>query len=312
MNIDELISFIIKNDISISAPYLGEDFSGIELKDLTVSWWTEEFEEEHMAKDENWTGKTKGIRISLTNGLTEFKTASELLKDGFFLVDDDWAKSNPTIVLGSFPIKESNSKAKLISNSSRISSGPVVLCDQTNKSTQSIVVRMPAIRLEDNIAPWPKDNFISLWVGFAGGVTFGTNGLPTITPTVNNPLNEFYISRKEANIQRWKTVLTAFIISNWNPESDNMYLVWAYLKSNSTLDISGALKATKDGVTAEASFKIIEKNETRIISALSFDKCYTIRNNVSGIDQGWGFYSGTTLPKYPFGNIRTYFTLETL
>jgi len=89
-------------------------------------------------------------------------------------------------------------------------------------------------------------------------------------------------------------------------------LVWGYEKRNSTIDYTGALKATKDGVSAENSFKIAERDEIRLISALSFDKCFTIRNNVSGIDQGWGFYSGTTLPRYPFGEIRAYFTLETL
>jgi hypothetical protein len=312
LNIDGLISFIIDNDISMLAPYLGEDFSGGELEELTVSWWTEEFEEENMAKDENWTGKTKGVKIPLSNGITNFKTASEVLKDGFFFVDDDWAVSNPTIVLGSFPIKESNPKAKLENNSARIFNSPVVLCGPTNKTTQSIVVRMPALRLEDNIAPWPKDNFLYLWVGFAGGVTFGSNVLPTITPNINLVISDMTITRKEARIQRWKTVQSAFIISNWNPEADNMYLVWGYEKNNSTIDFTGALKATKDGVTAENSFKIAERNEIKLISALSFDKCFTIRNNVSGIDQGWGFYSGTTLPRYPFGEIRTYFTLETL
>ncbi|MFT4855428.1 MAG: hypothetical protein ACI8YP_001326 [Algoriphagus sp.] len=314
LKIDELISFIIDNAISILAPYLGEDFSGSELKELTVSWWTEEFEEEHMAKDEDWAGQTKGIRIPFTNGRADFKTASEVLSDGFFLVGDDWAQSNPTIVLGSFPVKETNSKAKMDSNSSRISGAPVALCDATNKSTQSIVVRMPAFRLEDNIAPWPKDNYIYLWVGFAGGVTFGPNGLPTLTPNINLVMSgqSGKITRKEARIQRWKTVQSAFIISNWNPEADNMYLVWGYEKRNSTIDYTGALKATKDGVSAENSFKIAERDEIRLISALSFDKCFTIRNNVSGIDQGWGFYSGTTLPRYPFGEIRAYFTLETL
>ena len=85
-----------------------------------------------------------------------------------------------------------------------------------------------------------------------------------------------------------------------------------YEKRKSTIDLSGALKATKDGVSAESSFKIAEKNDIQIMSALSFDKCYTIRNNVLGIDQGWGFYGTTSFPKYPFGEIRTYFTFETL
>jgi hypothetical protein len=312
LDLQELIDFINAHDITMLAPYMVGYFHPDSISELTVSWWTQEFEDENMKKYENWTGQTKARRIPFKKDSPDVNIASESHDDEWFLVDDDWADKNPTIVLGSFFQSESNLKAKVNNTSSRISGAPVMLCDQTNRSTQNIVVKMPGFRLEKNVAPWPKDNFIYLWVGFAEGVTFGTNGLPTITPSVNLVMSGQKITRREANIQRWITVQSAFIVSNWNPQSDNIYLVWGYEKRNSTIDFSGALKATKDGVSAENTFKIAQRDEIQIMSALSFDKCYTIRNNVLGIDQGWGFYGSTLFPKYPFGEIRTYFTLETL
>ena len=94
---------------------------------------------------------------------------------------------------------------------------------------------MPAFRLEKNAAPWPKDNYLYLWVGLAEGVTFGSNGLPTITPNVNLVMSGQVIKRREATIQRWKVVQSAFIVSNWNPQSDNMYLVWVMKNANQRL-----------------------------------------------------------------------------
>jgi len=44
INLDELIQFIKDNEISIVAPYLAEDFDPNQIKDLTLSWWTLEFE----------------------------------------------------------------------------------------------------------------------------------------------------------------------------------------------------------------------------------------------------------------------------
>ncbi|SFO15670.1 hypothetical protein SAMN04488519_10497 [Algoriphagus ornithinivorans] len=62
----------------------------------------------------------------------------------------------------------------------------------------------------------------------------------------------------------------------------------------------------------EYGFKMVSQSGLKLASALSFDKCYTIRNNVNGIDEGFGYYGNTTLPKYGMGNVRFYFTLETL
>ncbi|PZX54666.1 hypothetical protein LV84_02819 [Algoriphagus ratkowskyi] len=308
-----LIDFIENNNISVTAPYLAEDFKMDEINELTVSWWTEEFERENLEKDVNWTGKTRAVKLKFDSLV--FPSIDETLEANYFLVDDEWAMVNPTVVLGNFDEPTSNEiedGQDKVSNNMRLNGAPVQLCDVNGKSSQNLIVKIPAIRLEENIASWPKDNHIYLWVGTSGSVTQGTNGTPNISADVNMPIGGLKITRKEANIQRWKSTETPFIISNWNPDADNMYLVWGYVKSNVNIDVTGSIKATKDGVSTELSVKIAKKEEIQLISALSFDKCFTLYNNVNGLDQGYGYYGDTSYPKYPFGKIRAYFTLETL
>ena len=309
----DLIDFIESNNISVTAPYLAEDFNINEINELTVSWWTKEFEKLNFEKDENWTGKTKAIKLKFDS--LSHSSIDELLEQGYFLVGDQWAMKNPTIVIGNFDEPTPNEIEPVqadVNNNMRLNGPPVQLCDVNGRSSQNLIVKIPAIRLEENIAAWPKDNHIYLWVGTSGSVTQGTNGTPNISADVNMPIGGLKITRKEANIQRWKSTEAPFIISNWNPDADNMYLVWGYVKSNVNIDVTGSIKATKDGVSTDLSVKIAKKEEVKLISALSFDKCFTLFNNVNGIDQGYGYYGNTTYPKYPFGKIRAYFTLETL
>ena len=88
INLDELIQFIKDNEISIVAPYLAEDFDPNQIKDLTLSWWTLEFENEQLALNKDWKGATKAIKISLTN-----ENEAENLE--YFLANDEWALKKP-------------------------------------------------------------------------------------------------------------------------------------------------------------------------------------------------------------------------
>ncbi len=314
VNKDELIDFIKENDISILAPYLAEDFDPNEIDELTVSWWTQEFEEENVARDSTWKGATKALKISLDNSLSE--NINHRIENEYILADDDWAVKNPTIVLGAFNNEDIDlplaSKKTNGDYSAKTASNPVQLCDANDKSNENIIVRMPALRLDGNIRRWPNANEMYFWVATAGEFEIGSNGLPVISPDVNMPLARFKITRKEARIKRWKNSNTSFIISSWKPEADNMYLVWGCTRTSSEIDVEGTIKASKDGVSGEAKPKVAIRNSVELVSALSFDKCFTIANNVNGTNQGYGYYSHTNFPIYAFGKVRTYFTLETL
>jgi hypothetical protein len=307
---DEFINFILENDISVLAPYLVDDFSINEIDEVTVSWWTQEFETENLAINKDWKGATKAVKIKLYN-LNEVNSNPN--ETEYFLADDEWAIANPTIVLGAFDNEDENIisevENKNLNQGAKIASEPITLCGTDDRSSQNLVVRMPAFRLDENIRAWPNPNRIYFWVA-NGDFVLGSNGLPTISASVNMPFADFEVTRHEANIKRWKVTPVSFIISSWKPESSNMYLVWGCTKTNVQIDVTGSLKGSKDGLTAEASVKVALRNSVELESALSFDKCFTIKNNVNSINQGFGFYGTTSYPVYAFNRIRTYFTLE--
>lgn len=309
---DEFISFILENDISVLAPYLVDDFTIKEIDEITVSWWTKEFESENLAINKDWKGATKAVKINLNDSNQGNRNTNET---EYFLADDEWAIANPTIVLGAFDKGNENIftevENKNQNQGSRITSGPVTLCGTDDRSSQNLVIRMPAFRLDENIRAWPNANLIYFWVA-NGDFVLGSNGLPTISANVNMPIADFEVTRKEANIKRWKVTPASFIISSWKPESSNMYLVWGCTKTSVQIDVSGSLKGSKDGVTTEASVKVAFRNSVEVESALGFDKCFTLNNNVNSINQGFGFYGTTSHPIYAFNRIRAYFTLESI
>ncbi len=312
---DELIQFIIDNDISVLAPYLVEDFNINEIDELTVSWWTQDFEAENFALDENWKGSTKAVLIPLGESSGIGQALKDALEGEYFLANDEWALENPTLVLGAF---EDDSDIELLNvqnviqnpnTNARTASGPVTLCNATNKTTQNLTVRMPAFRLDENIRAWPNPNRIYLWVAH-GDFAFGTNGLPTVSPNVNAPFANFEVTRREASIKRWKVTPASFILSSWNPDSDNMHIVWGCTKTDLDIDVDGTIKASQSGVSGSLTVKVALRESVELESSLSFDKCFTIRNNVNSLNQGFGFYGNTNYPVYAFNRIRAYFTIE--
>jgi len=97
-SVEELIDFIKKNEIGIMAPYLAKNFEESSLRQLTVSWWTQEFEDWNLNQDQEWKGETKAKIIDLIN----YKDETYDKQD--FFVSDEYAKENPTIVLGAFDL----------------------------------------------------------------------------------------------------------------------------------------------------------------------------------------------------------------
>jgi len=316
INGEELIQFIIDNEISVLAPYLVEDFKLSDVDEITVSWWTEAFEAQNIALDEDWKGATKALKVPIGNSSDSNQALEEILTGEYFLADDEWAQNNPTIVLGAFQNDENVNLLdieKTVQNldaNARVTSNPVALCNVVNgKTTQNLTVRMPAFRLEENIRAWPNANYIFLWVAH-GNFTVGSGGLPALSATVNAPFQCHRVSRREAAIGRWQVTPASFIISSWQADSDNMHIVWGCTRTSSTVDYTGGLKASVDGVEVSENVKVAYKTAVELESALGFDKCFTIKNNVNEIDQGIGYYGGTRYPVYQFNRIRAYFTLE--
>jgi len=64
-DVDELIEFIKSNNIGLLAPYLAENFDPEEIDELTVSWWTQEIEDQNNITDPEGEGRTPAIKLDL-------------------------------------------------------------------------------------------------------------------------------------------------------------------------------------------------------------------------------------------------------
>jgi hypothetical protein len=311
---EDLIQFIIDNDITVLAPYLIEDFKIEELEELTISWWTEEFEMQNTRRDKDWKGATKAIKFSLNKKLAVENDAKSFKNEEYFLADDEWAIENPTIVLGAFKSNEFNQNDvktlshKAITQNGRIGNSPVNLCNSSNKSIQTIAVNMPALRLENNIRSWPNPNEIFCWVVTIDSFTPNSNGSPILTPLIQVPLTRFVVTRKEANIKRWLP-LNALAIPAWKPFSDDMVMVWACTKTDDSIHQNVSVSASQEGNSATLITNVI-KNSVELVAVQLYPKCTTISSNVNAINQGYGFYGNTNYPIRAFGAVRTYFTLD--
>ncbi len=202
---EDLIEFINSNNLGIVAPYLAENFDLEEVDDLTVSWWTQGYEDWNLALDSNWVGDTKAVKLDLSENGGQI--GDEIL------VSDDYAKNNPTIVLGAFDYLD-----KSLSTEKSLELG------EANAATQSIVnsancsqldqfsvvkLKMPEFKLTSSIRSWPHPDRITVVV------VLGTN--PGGNAQSNTVLYEKEVKRKDAG--KWLGSNISFLINNANQGS---------------------------------------------------------------------------------------------
>ena len=316
--VEELIKFINSNDITMLAPYMVGYFKPDEITELTVSYWTEDIEQKDIQNDPNGKGKTPGFKLKLNedgNFIRFEQSESDLLKSEEVEASDDYAMKHPTIVFVNFeeenPKNDSNArKASFGDNiSNRILNSPV--CSDLKTNGQDIVtVRMPEIQLNDNIRRWPNHNYIFMWVA-TGSLEVGSDGLPKLASSVNHPISNLKVTRRDGNNKNWVSSNSSFIISNWKFDSENAYIVWGCTRTKAQVDVEGTVKASKkDGPSAEIKVKVAVQNSIELVSAMSYDKCFVMLNNRNQTPQGQPLRLG--YPVYQFGQIRSYFTIEKL
>jgi len=169
---------------------------------------------------------------------------------------------------------------------------------------------MPEIQLNDNIRRWPNHNYIFMWVA-TGSLEVGSDGLPKLASSVNHPISNLKVTRRDGNNKNWVSSNSSFIISNWKFDSGNAYIVWGCTRTKAKVDVEGTVKASKkDGPSAEIKVKVAVQNSIELVSAMSYDKCFVMLNNRNQTPQGQPLRLG--YPVYQFGQIRSYFTIEKL
>jgi len=298
-SVEELIDFIRKNEIGIMAPYLAKNFEESSLNELTVSWWTQEFEDWKLAKDQDWKGETKARVINLTKNINVTSDNQEIF------VSDEYAKKNPTIVLGVFDLESESEKAKRTSTSQEnFAVQNFVNSANCQDLNQNSVVRilMPNLRLASSIRPWPHPDQLTLYV------VLGTN--PGGNGQVNTLFNSLEIKRSDAG--NWRTSNLSFLINNWvDMQVDMKLLLFNKRPGNSDeVQVSVNVKTNSQGQTETQFATVGNVAYYQIHFAQTFNKCGTINNPFS--DRGFGqrSYLGVNYGVERFGKFEFYLVPE--
>ncbi|MCH7400837.1 hypothetical protein ACFOUP_12720 [Belliella kenyensis] len=313
---EDWITFIQANDIKIIAPYLAENFKLKDIKELTVSWWTEEMEIPYL-EDPNWEGETPGYKINLEkDDLFEQITVNPNNSFKKVTANDEYAKVNPTIVLGNFEMPEESDYSYINSESSRWSppsKNPIRCSDLTAGAL--FTLRSPKFNLTKNTRGWPNTNYIYMWV-VTGDVEYESNGFPKPSSKVEVIYNKKQVYRSQVP-NAWIDG-NSFLIQNWKYNSDDIAVIWGYFDRNSKMKFTGEVN-TSDKDKASGGLKAeyeIDEGDKRLMSRQNFDKCALLENNFWSDDQGHGFIWETLdvmvaihyFPVYKMGDIKFYYT----
>lgn len=294
-SIEELIAFIKENKIGIVAPYLAENFEESSLSQLTVSWWTQEFEDWNLNKDQEWLGETKARMVDFGNNSVESNGQQD------FFVSDEYAKKNPTIVLGAFDFGNESGKENTKSTSGEnFAVQNFVNSANCQDLNQNSVVRllMPELNLTSSIRAWPHPDRLTLII------VLGTN--PGGSASANTIFFELEIKRGDTG--EWRTSPGSFIINNWEDRQVDMAMVLFNRRpSNSeTTQVSVIIKINSAGQTESQVTTVGGWNYSQLHFRQTFNKCGTINNPFT--DRGFGqrSYLGVNYGVERFGKFQFY------
>lgn len=219
----ERIDFIIANDVSMLVPYMVGYFHPDYIQELTVSWWTEEMEEEGLVENPDWEGETPGYRLKLDEdgNFIRFRTCgANYFTSGKVLAGDDYEMKNPTVVFGDFSEDEAFKNGEIKGN--RIANSlifPIQNSARCQNLTANSVVRltMPKFRLTSSIRAWPHPDQMTVVV------VLGTN--PGGSAYSNRPFFEVQVTRGAAKDKRWITSPSSILVNNWQDRQVDMSFV---------------------------------------------------------------------------------------
>jgi hypothetical protein len=284
----DLIDFINANDISMLAPYMVGYFHPDSIQELTVSWWTEEMEEEGLAADPDWEGETPGYRLRLgeDGNFIRFRTSgANYFTSGKVLAGDDYAVNNPTIVFGSFEdgISADHGTVGGVANDPLF---PIVNSARCQDLNNNSVVRltMPKFRLTESIRAWPHPDRMTVMV------VLGTN--PGGSAYSNRPFFEEKVSRDAAREGRWITNPSSFLVNNWQDRQVDMAFVVFNRQPWSKKEEYTAVVKIKSDESGNTNTEITQEltiggwQRSKVHGDATFNRCGTIIDPFR--DKGFG------------------------
>jgi hypothetical protein len=310
------IDFIQQNDLEVLAPYLARNFSLEEIDELTISWWTQEMEDEGFKKDPNWKGETPAFKIKLGENRSFDAILEDLKGENLevFMVSDDYAMENPTIVFGAFGegLYDRFFEQKKEISGENLNWTNVIPYDVGINCAQVLpndVVRytMPSFRILDNTKGWPSGNFITVWVAFAA-YNLTPGGTPTLGFNVNRLVHEKKINRGDF---AWKTnFLGQPLLTHWHDSNVSIQIIVAYQRNNHILTqttTSVSINPTT-GVTTNST-QTVSQDNTIAFGSQTWYRCAEI-NGGHKIDAGQGLQGGNAIWQMSGRDGRAQFTLE--
>lgn len=302
-NVDELIEFIVKNDIGILAPYLVENFSSGDIHELTVSWWLEEYEVQMLSRNKDWKGETKGNIINLDKALGSLAFEKFGVKTtgtpNEVIVNDQYAMKNPTIVLGKFEIGEYEDHSTEVEGKNRIATVVNSANCEDLTATSLVRIEMPEFRLTSSIRPWPHPDglLISLMVG-------NPNGTIPFEYTYWGGWKKVSRSDTGSSGNDWHRTDISFLVQNWSQNQINMQFVLWNKKpwQADEVQVETIIKVTP-GSAPEIQYKTIGGIDMyQKHFATHFDRCATIETPF--YNGAFGLRNGFTINR--FGNFDFY------
>jgi hypothetical protein len=300
-NVQDLVEFIRENNIGVVAPYLAENFESGDVSELTVSWWSQDYEDWNLALDSAWKGKTEAILVDLDSELSLFEEEGSA---GFgqetFFVSDEYAKIKPTLVLGAFDYldEDESIKVKAINYENAATQAYVNSANCSQLSPTSIVkLMMPEFQLTNSIRAWPHPDQLRLLI------VLGTN--PGGSGYSNTIFNQ-EVKRKDTG--KWLSAPVSFLINNWEDHQIDMAMVLFNKRPTNSdgVQVSTQVKINSTGQTETQITTVGNFSGYQLHFKQTFNKCGTINDPFSNRGFGQRSSSGVNYGTERFGKFMFY------
>ncbi|GGF16695.1 hypothetical protein GCM10011339_00740 [Echinicola rosea] len=315
INIDSLKSFINQHDISIIAPYLAETFDPDSIKELTVSWWTEEMEIEGLKKDPNWKGETPAIKFKIEEKEKEATIGNNQEQIGinnqieYIIINDNYAYENPTIIFGQFD--EPNYYRDTLHSPDYSSTYRDIDCRKIPED-KTVKLKMPKLRLHHNTRNWPNSNRLFIFA-ITGDYSIDRNGITNLHQNIDFPWgNEkgFKVSRFSVRKGKWVNSGISYLKQNWKRSQPDLRIMVAARKDGTgDIDYTGNISIDTNGdfhTDTSAKFSLKTKKHAYMLFNVIFDRCAVMAEN--GSDGVYGLMDGHHI--YHFNGFSFYLAPE--
>jgi hypothetical protein len=272
-NVEEMVNFIKENNIGVVAPYMAENFESKDISNITVSWWSQDYEDWNLALDSAWDGETEAVLMGLDS---EFSQSGEVASGGMdqksFFVNDEYAKKNPTLVLGAFDyLNEDKSRQAKTAEEQNAATQTFVNSANCSQLIPTSIVRltMPEFQLTNSIRPYPHPDQLRLVI------VLGTN--PGGSAYSNVVFNQ---EVKRKNTGKWFTAPVSFLINNWGDHQIDMAMVLFNKRPQNSdeIQVSTQVKVNSEGQTEFQQTSVGGWNKYQVHFKQTFNKCGTIND----------------------------------